>query len=113
MTKKLPENIQKWVDALRSGEYNQVKGTLKGKMEDGTVGFCCLGVYCEIMGKEAPTHFYGWGGYFNEGPKGHYDWLKVQIGEYVCDIGAKMNDRGESFFEIADMIEKEYLEEDS
>lgn len=41
------ENIRKWVDALRSGEYKQTTGRLRGD-----VGFCCLGVACDLYGKE-------------------------------------------------------------
>jgi len=36
--------IQKWVIALRSGEYSQTTGTL----EDDS-GHCCLGVACEVF----------------------------------------------------------------
>lgn len=41
------EMRQKWLDALRSGEYGQGKGNLcaEGK-------FCCLGVACEVLKKE-------------------------------------------------------------
>jgi hypothetical protein len=35
--------IEKWAEALESGEYKQVNG----KLSDGE-GFCCLGVLCEI-----------------------------------------------------------------
>jgi hypothetical protein len=38
---------QKWVNALRSGEYEQSKGYLYS--EDG---YCCLGVLCDIYCKE-------------------------------------------------------------
>lgn len=38
------ERVQLWIDALRSGEYKQIKSQL-GK--DG-VGYCCLGVACEV-----------------------------------------------------------------
>jgi hypothetical protein len=34
---------QQWIDALRSGKYQQAKHKLKG--EDG---FCCLGVLCDV-----------------------------------------------------------------
>lgn len=37
------ENIRKWVEALRSGKYQQ----MKGKLSDGKC-FCCLGVACEV-----------------------------------------------------------------
>lgn len=35
----------KWVAALRSGEYQQARGTLF----DGE-GYCCLGVLCKVAG---------------------------------------------------------------
>lgn len=38
----------KWVAALRSGEYKQGIGHLQTK--DG--GFCCLGVLCDVVHKE-------------------------------------------------------------
>lgn len=34
----------KWVNALRSGEYQQTKGCLQD-----SEGFCCLGVACDIF----------------------------------------------------------------
>ena len=42
-----PSIKQKWLDALRSGEYSQ--GT--GHLYSGR-GFCCLGVLCDIYAKE-------------------------------------------------------------
>lgn len=36
--------IQKWCDALRSGEYKQTRD----KLEDVN-GFCCLGVACKVF----------------------------------------------------------------
>lgn len=47
-----------WVEALRSGRFNQNKEVLKGDIYDGDgepigeVGYCCLGVLCEISGGE-------------------------------------------------------------
>lgn len=38
------KDIQKWIDALRSGEYKQTKETLQDKN-----GFCCLGVACDLF----------------------------------------------------------------
>ncbi len=38
---------QKWVEALRSGEYKQTKS----KLHDDE-GFCCLGVLCDLYRKE-------------------------------------------------------------
>lgn len=38
----------KWVAALRSGEYKQGNGRLR----DSANGFCCLGVLCDLYSKE-------------------------------------------------------------
>ncbi len=48
------DNIRKWIKALRSGEYSQTTGVLRRKFTDafGTqigVGYCCLGVLCDIF----------------------------------------------------------------
>jgi hypothetical protein len=40
-------NIRKWVKALRSGKYKQTSGTLQDD-----VGYCCLGVACDVFAKE-------------------------------------------------------------
>jgi len=37
----------KWVEALRSGKYEQGRGAL---LNDGK--YCCLGVLCEVVGLE-------------------------------------------------------------
>lgn len=41
---------EKWLNALRSGEYQQCKGALKR----GENNFCCLGVLSDIYQKENP-----------------------------------------------------------
>lgn len=38
---------QKWLDALRSGEYSQTRCYLRDND-----GFCCLGVLCDLYVKE-------------------------------------------------------------
>lgn len=38
------ENKKKWVAALRSGKYSQVRSRLKTAN-----GYCCLGVACEVL----------------------------------------------------------------
>ena len=48
---KMPLAIkQRWIDALRSGQYLQGRGQLQA---DGK--FCCLGVLCEVLGIAAVT----------------------------------------------------------
>jgi hypothetical protein len=38
----------KWVAALRSGEYKQVRGILQQGFGARLEGFCCLGVLCKV-----------------------------------------------------------------
>lgn len=61
----------KWVKALRSGNYKQTTGALMKKRTDGKMGFCCLGVLCDIYIKEKNKKWDsdGSGGYelYNEG----------------------------------------------
>lgn len=53
-----PELKKKWVDALRSGRYNQTIAHLKvvqsfhSGEETINPGYCCLGVLCEVAGVE-------------------------------------------------------------
>ena len=42
---KLNPNAQKWVDALRSGQYKQTRRRLYDMCQDA---YCCLGVACEV-----------------------------------------------------------------
>lgn len=49
------ENRDKWVAALRSGDYLQGQGQLKplfdsNENEYSTPHYCCLGVYCDAVG---------------------------------------------------------------
>jgi len=44
---KNKELVKLWVEALRSGRYQQVQYKLREKPEDGG-GHCCLGVLCEV-----------------------------------------------------------------
>ena len=46
---KLPALVkQKWLEALRSGEYKQGKGLLYNPSSDS---YCCIGVLCTINGE--------------------------------------------------------------
>lgn len=48
MNKEIKE---KWLKALRSGDYKQGIGQLKNDKDE----FCCLGVLCDIYSKETNT----------------------------------------------------------
>ena len=42
-----PEIKQKWINALRSGEYEQGRKSLRDRNK-----YCCLGVLCDLHAKE-------------------------------------------------------------
>lgn len=43
---------EKYLEALRSGEYNQIRTQLTGKDDDGNCGHCALGVLAVVAGIE-------------------------------------------------------------
>jgi hypothetical protein len=92
---------QKWVSALRSGEYPQTKRSLRNDE-----GFCCLGVLCDVMGGrwktdgEVVVNGRTQAGYLDDG-------ILSVIGiseKQQLDLYWR-NDEGESFARIADHIE--------
>lgn len=121
-----PEIKAKWVAALRSGEYEQGRGSL---LRDGK--HCCLGVLCEIAVQEnvitkatydtpenSLPEFQSSVTVFDEGPGEQFsvlpekviDWAGLDGGNPIVDDGksnlASLNDNaGLSFDEIADVIE--------
>jgi hypothetical protein len=118
-----PEVKARWVAALRSGEYMQVKGHLR--MGDG---MCCLGVLCDLRDSaqwqttdEHGEHFaYGGGCQSQTGlpPQDVLAWAEfpaypkspsrqipcVTIGDRRAALD-EHNDNGRTFAEIADAIE--------
>ena len=85
----------RWVAALRSGEYKQGKSALR---RDGK--YCCLGVLREII--HPGCHASKWN-------KGQYlstvALRSVRFGERIQITLGEMNDHGSTFSEIADYIE--------
>ena len=51
-TKMNPEVKQKWIDALRSGKYEQGSEKLRS-----VSGYCCLGVLCDLYAQEHNTEW--------------------------------------------------------
>lgn len=49
----MDSNIKaRWIEALRSGEYEQGTGQLKAVSPSGQASYCCLGVLCDVMAKD-------------------------------------------------------------
>jgi len=119
MKKKIAE---KWVKALRSGEYKKTEGALRNDE-----GFCCLGVLCNLHAQAHPKiareqsqpRFY-----LGESailPLEVRDWAMMDNGEgsvaddltisgNVYESLVDANDSGVSFKKIANWIEKNYKE---
>lgn len=113
------ENIRKWVDALRSGEYRQGYGRLRS---DGSNAYCCLGVACDVSGVGRWTgSLYEtdgempWGVSGLELPNPVVRWLGLDDRDpYMESAGgdslSSLNDSENwDFDKIADLLESEYL----
>jgi hypothetical protein len=94
---------EKWVAALRSGDYEQGKSHLR---ENGK--YCCLGVLCNTVNPD------GWKGdffvYKGEEDRNYLpsNFLEEVGLEFVAERKlAYSNDQGATFDEIADQIEKD------
>jgi hypothetical protein len=86
------EVIQRWVDALESGDYKQGDGALSRKLNNGHRRYCCLGVLCELAVEEGvisesrpvpeyPNSFqYGLDGNLSTLPAEVRDWAGLDSG---------------------------------
>lgn len=124
MVQPLGPNQTKWLEALESSKYEQGLSRLR------TIGnkFCCLGVACDIFGKEAglsewkiDDHHTQWysiadsseeafGGRLPQSMiqfMGFRDSLGINIDQNNKKALALLNDSGKSFGEIAAIIRQD------
>lgn len=135
-TKMNPEVKQKWIDALRSGDYEQGSEKLRG-----VNGYCCLGVLCDLYAQEHNTEweFRGYDElsdetnnpmdywYFDEHseflPESVMNWaglktnnpqVRVDVEDnddednwYFQDEIANVNDSGYTFMDLSKIIEQQ------
>ena len=105
-----PKIKLRWLNALRSGEYQQGRYALLRDV-NGKEEFCCLGVLCDL-------HARATGRYWTErldsavlSFDGHAD-LPSRATERWAGVSgassplANMNDKGKTFAHIADWIQK-------
>ena len=124
---------QKWIDALRSGKYEQGSEKLRSAQ-----GYCCLGVLCDLYSKEQsvewdfrgdndylqPTDYW----YFEDQseflPDSVRDWAGLPVGNpnvrvdvtaeddeddwFYNDEIANLNDSGYTFNELSKLIEQQF-----
>lgn len=114
------ENAQRWVEALRSGDFDQATGSLRD-----VDSFCCLGVACELYRREAKKgrwkedpeigtrYFHDESGDFADDvlPVLVQRWLGLRCNDGAYSGGehslAELNDNGHPFDYIADVIADE------
>lgn len=121
------ERVEMLCQALESGKYKQTQNVLHQVNPEGadTVGWCCLGVACDIAslnglklhrhinakGYESfdgatfgmPRSVSAWFGFAHRGDIDFYD------DQYPARTAAGMNDNGQSFASIAAEIRRVYL----
>lgn len=123
---------REWVDALRSGDYEQTTGQLAERSEDGVYSYCCLGVLCEIAVDKGVIPPISGGGYGEENtssdlPYKVRDWAGLDATDPFFDVhipathyrialdhasAASLNDTHSfTFDQIADVIEQNFLKE--
>jgi hypothetical protein len=104
------EIAEKWVTALRSGEYKQGQTALRSIDNE----FCCLGVLCDLHAKAGEGSWgpVGTGFYVYKDSNGFLpvpvmEWagIKTIRGEFLETNLTRLNDSGVSFEKIADIIE--------
>jgi len=133
-----PQVKEKWIDALRSGKYEQGSEKLRG-----ADGYCCLGVLCDLYSQEknqewdfrgysenseeeSPDRMDYW--YFDEEseflPDSVREWagmtfknpqVRVDVTEdenednwFYHSEIANLNDSGYSFVELSKLIEQQF-----
>ena len=114
--------MKKLVKALRSGDYLQGKHRLATVDGYGEHRFCCLGVLCNIMQEETGKlkvknngEVYQFNTESGVLPPAVMEWsgIKDARGAIKYENGKKntltsLNDKGRTFKQIADIIEKNY-----
>ena len=120
---------EKWIAALRSGEYQQGINSLRSNQ-----GFCCLGVLCDLYAKEHNENWEHVNAYSEQNTKAEDSWYFQEETQFLpekvmnwaqlednnpeveildkddnlleYEVLSHMNDVGKSFSIIADVIEK-------
>lgn len=113
----LRETAERWIKALRSGEYTQGVGRL-WQVTTGEAHYCCLGVLMDLEGTddEKRLHHFKTEGhrtrYYSSQSVGvpNYSFItRVDLTADLMNQVIEMNDANKSFGTIANHLEKELL----
>jgi hypothetical protein len=111
------EVLDRWLTALRSGDYAQVDGALLEIRNGKPHGYCCLGVLADLHDPTGWSYTEGtaFASYYCEDisdcsvlPYNLEERLFGEAGGYnsrVMSQAIEMNDNGNTFIEIADYLE--------
>ncbi len=133
-TKMNPEVKKKWIDALRSGWYDQGSEKLRSDQ-----GYCCLGVLCDLYSQEKntdwefrgitetnlqPQDYWYFEGESEFLPESVKEWAGLPVGNpsvrvdvteeedgddwFYNDEIANLNDSGYTFNELSKLIEQQF-----
>ena len=102
---------EKWLEALRSGEYKQGRGALRNKDDE----YCCLGVLCDVV-KGSDGVQMSWADDGNLWTLGSFIGYPPPRVMYLADLNSgqvlqlitRNDDWGNTFEEIADYIEENF-----
>ena len=98
---------EKWIAALRGGEYKQTVGQLKD--EDR---YCCLGVLCDLYSKAKRKKWSLEGiygsilGHSSDLPEEVFEWAGQDIRSHQETLISMNDDENKTFTTIANYIEK-------
>lgn len=106
-----------WLEALRSGEYEQTERVLRSRVDYNKYAYCCLGVLCDVLSEKGFVEG-SWGKGVDDNTfitlnlscstddlsNEILSWLGMSVEQH--DHLATSNDDGESFIKIADWIEE-------
>ena len=113
----LRELAERWVTALRSGDYKQGVGSLSRSTDDNIYTYCCLGVLLDLVGTEdeMKQHYFK-GHAHNRHYQNHSVGIpqaefrkRVGLDEKLMHRAIELNDAEKSFDTIANYIEEELL----
>lgn len=110
---------ERWIESLRSGEYEQTQGRLRDE-----TGYCCLGVLCDLYAQEKNIEwndqeelgmrYYTINHEISLLPEDVMKWAELDMPNPACIKGntviclSYQNDTGFTFEQIAQTIERNF-----
>lgn len=113
VSKKYEPVVREWQQALESGKYYQIQGTLVSDDGDNS-GYCCLGVFCKMHELPNYENHYDFLNYYKEDEVINQkamlfnDFLKIEVNAGEANLQSIFmslnDDDGKSFSEISQWI---------